>query len=129
MRVLNCISCGKIFKPIVDTKVCQNCVKADEEWLSRIRDHLYDYPDASLDNVSNMLEIDREKIISFIKAGKLEHISHMAIQCENCGESIESGKYCDECIREMKSNFNSVTRSLSNDTNTPKSKGMFTKRK
>jgi len=128
MRVLNCISCGKIFEPIINTKVCPNCIKADENRIDRIKNHLYDYPDASLESVSDILEIDREKIISFIKAGKLEHISHMSIQCENCDATIESGKYCDACIIEMRTSFKSVTSSSSNDVDKPQSKGMFTKR-
>lgn len=50
------------------------------------------------------------KIQQWIREERLEFTadSPVKIPCENCGEMIRSGKYCDKCKREMTNNLSSV---------------------
>ncbi len=100
--VRNCRKCGKIFTYLGGTLICPVCKQAEEEDFKRIKEYLYKNPGAGLNQVSVELDIGVEKIKRFLKEGRLEIVSadgNMFLECENCGKSIKSGRYCDECER------------------------------
>ncbi len=109
--VRNCRKCGRIFNYIGGELICPMCRKADEEDFQRIKKYLYEFPGASLSQVSAELEISVEKIKKFLKDGRLEiagNEGNMFLECEKCGKSIKSGKYCTECENEMAAGLRSV---------------------
>jgi len=121
--VRNCRRCGKIFNYLGGPPICPVCKGLDEEDFKRIKEYLYDNPGASLSEVSNVLEISVEKIKGFLREGRLEIVGddgNMILQCENCGKSIKSGRYCSECERELAKGFqetaNRMSESLSNSS-------------
>ena len=58
----------------------------------------------------DLLEKQIRQIQQWIREERLEFTadSPVKIPCENCGEMIRSGKYCEKCKREMTNNLSSV---------------------
>lgn len=106
--VRNCRKCGRIFNYIGGSPICPSCREQDEVDFKRIKDYLYDNPKASVTQVSVDLDISVEKIKRFLKDGRLEIADdegNMILECENCGRSIKSGRYCPDCERSLASGF------------------------
>lgn len=106
--VRNCRKCGKVFNYLGGPPLCVSCRQLDEEDFKRIKEYLYDNPRASLNQVSVELEISVEKIRRFLKDGRLEILSddgNLILECESCGKSIKSGRYCTDCERDLANNF------------------------
>lgn len=109
--VRNCRRCGKIFTYMGGAPVCQACKQADEEDFKKVKEYLYKNPGSSMTQVSNDLEISVEKIKRYLKDGRLEITSsdgNMILECETCGKAIKSGRFCDECERDLAAGFKST---------------------
>jgi flagellar operon protein (TIGR03826 family) len=95
----NCRRCGRMFNYLGGPPICVDCKNKDEEVFKKIKEYLYDNPKATLSQVSLDLEVSVEKIRMFLKEGRLEitEDSNIVLECERCGKSIRTGRYCDEC--------------------------------
>ncbi len=104
-EVRNCRKCGRIFN-YIGSPICPACKELEEEDFKKIKEYLYDNPKASITQVSSDLDISVEKIKRFLKDGRLEIADdegNMVLECENCGRSIKSGRYCPDCERMLAS--------------------------
>ncbi len=116
--VRNCRKCGKIFSYLGGPPICPACKQVDEEDFKRIKEYLYKNPGAGLNQVSVELEIGVEKIKRFLKEGRLEIVSaegNMFLECENCGKSIKSGRFCDECEKDLAANLKTTADQMKTD--------------
>lgn len=116
--VRNCRKCGKIFSYLGGPPICPACKQVDEEDFKRIKEYLYKNPGAGLNQVSVELEIGVEKIKRFLKEGRLEIVSeegNMFLECENCGKSIKSGRFCDDCEKDLAANLKSTADQMKSD--------------
>jgi flagellar operon protein (TIGR03826 family) len=130
MEVRNCTTCGRIFNSVMDIKRCPACRKDDEEKFREIRDYLYDHSGATIEEVAEALDVDRKKILHFLREGRLETIGvNMVIQCENCGAPIRTGKYCDDCTRDMTMNLKSAAKTIPKAKKKAPGSGMHIKQK
>lgn len=112
----NCKKCGKMFNYIGGPFICQPCKDEDEKDFKRVKEYLYSNPGATMSEVSEVLEVSVEKITRFLKEGRLEIVgeeSNFILECESCGKSIRTGRYCDECSREVERGFKSAVKSMS----------------
>lgn len=113
--VRNCRKCGKIFNYIGRAPICSQCRELEEEDFKRVKEYLYENPGASITQVSTELEISIELIRRFLKDGRLEIAGdegNLILECENCGKSIRSGRFCQECERTLASGFRSVAKQM-----------------
>jgi hypothetical protein len=109
--VRNCRKCGKVYSYLGGSPICPACKQLEEEDFKRIKEYLYDNPRASLNQVSVELDISVEKIKRFLRDGRLEILSddgNLILECESCGKSIKSGRYCGECERDLANNLMSA---------------------
>jgi len=117
----NCNMCGRFFESNGWSTFCPMCQKQLEEEYCKIREYLYIHPGAKVFEVSVVLEISIYKIKRFLKEGRLEIIekNNTFLKCEDCGKSVCSGKYCDECIKKNAHDFKSIynVSSTKNSTN------------
>jgi flagellar operon protein (TIGR03826 family) len=114
--VRNCKKCGKVFTYLGGLdRICGECKKKDEEDFKKVKEYLYDNPRASLTEVSDQLQVSVQKITKFLKDGRLEIVgdeANMVLQCESCGKSIRSGRYCDLCQNGLKKDLASTAQSM-----------------
>lgn len=102
--IRNCKKCGKIYNYIGGAMMCPVCKDKEEEDFKRVKNYLYDNPGASITQVSSDLDISIEMIKRFLKAGRLEILGNdgnLLLECENCGKAIRSGRYCEQCERNL----------------------------
>lgn len=113
--VRNCRKCGKIYNYIGGSPICPVCKQLEEDDFKRVKDYLYENPGASITQVSTELDISVEMIKRFLKEGRLEIVgecANMILECEICGKSINSGRYCAECERDLSNNLRSTVSQL-----------------
>ncbi len=130
--VRNCRKCGKIFNYIGGAPICPACREKEEEDFQRVKKYLYENPGASLTQVSTELEISVEMIKRFLREGRLEIANdegNLVLECENCGRSIKTGRFCPDCERNLASGFKSAASQMkldldSRSTSERKSLGM-----
>lgn len=114
MDMRNCRNCGKIFA-YIGRPVCPTCMKKDEEDFKRVKDYLYENPGASVVQISNDLEISVRKIKNYLREGRLEIIGdegNLLLECEKCGRSIKTGRFCSECSDEIVKDIKSVSNQM-----------------
>ncbi|OPX45676.1 hypothetical protein CLHUN_06130 [Ruminiclostridium hungatei] len=99
----NCRRCGRMYNYIGGPPICLDCKNADEEVFKKIKDYLYDNPGATLSQVAMECDVSVEKIKMFLKEGRLEITegSNIVLECERCGRSIRTGRFCSECQNQV----------------------------
>lgn len=103
MELRNCPVCGKLFVYTV-RNMCPNCAKKDEENFEKVRQYLYDVPNATLDEITEKTGVPAKNVLEYLKEGRLmlKKTNTNILSCERCGAPILTGKYCDKCADEMK---------------------------
>lgn len=112
----NCKKCGRLFNYIGGRiPICPVCQKEDEADFQKIKKYLFENPGASISQVSKDLDITVEKIKRFLREGRLEIVGDEGIPilcCEKCGEPIKTGRFCDECSRNLSKEFSSAANKM-----------------
>ena len=118
--VRNCKRCNKIYNYIGGAPVCQDCKQQDEVDFKRVKEYLYEHSGASLFEVSKELEISVKQIKAYLKEGRLQIVGdsgNMFLECERCGKSISTGRFCNDCSKEVTSDIKSVAEQMSGSVN------------
>lgn len=102
----NCAECGRLFV-FVNRNICPACIEKEEEMYEKVRKYLKENPGVPIQEVSEKTGVPEEKIIRFLREGRLEATSVAGgLTCESCGRPIKMGFLCDSCreqvAREMK---------------------------
>lgn len=65
---------------------------------------------ADIMEVAEACEVEVSQIKQWIREDRLEFTedSPVKLPCENCGQMIRSGKYCEKCKRDMANNLSSA---------------------
>ncbi|MCX7841761.1 MAG: MerR family transcriptional regulator [Clostridia bacterium] len=114
--VRNCRRCGKIFNYIGGNPICPSCRELNEQTFKKVKEYLYNNPGATLSEVSTVLEVSVEKIKGYLKEGRLEIIgsdSNLVLECESCGKAIRTGRFCDDCSRDLTRDLKSTASEIS----------------
>lgn len=109
MELRNCTDCGRPFL-FAGVDLCLPCLEKEEEAFDKVRAYLRDHPGADVDTVAKATEVVRERILRFVRKGRLEtnQLGEMALGCVLCGSPIPSGRYCDRCAAGLISSFQTV---------------------
>lgn len=125
--IRNCRRCGRIYNYIGGIPICPACKEADEENFKKVKEYLYKSPGATLSEVSTELDISVERIKGYLKEGRLEIIGgegNLVLECENCGKAIRTGRFCDQCSKEITNELKSTANDMSNSLSRGQSKGV-----
>lgn len=108
LQFKKCKTCGRIFQSIHGLE-CPECIDDRERKFAIVRDYLYEYPGASMDEIVEETEVDPKLIIRFLKEGRLEmQNSKGLLSCEKCGAPISSGTMCTSCKDKLAKAMESV---------------------
>lgn len=101
MDIRNCRRCNKIFQ-YRGSKYCPSCMLELDDVFVRVRDYVYENPNATVMEVSEELKVDENIILEFLKEGRLELVTPgLDYLCERCEKPITTGRFCNECISEL----------------------------
>lgn len=103
MELRNCPVCGKLFVYTV-RNMCPQCAKKDEENFEKVRQYLYDVPQATLEEITEKTGVPAKNVLEYLKEGRLmlKKSNRNILSCERCGAPILTGRYCDKCAGEIK---------------------------
>ncbi len=110
MAVVNCRRCNRIFNAVMGYEtVCPACQKKDNEDFKKVKDFLWDHPGLTIDEVSELFDVDPKTIKGWLREEKLSLADGTVadvLRCEKCGTPILSGRFCEKCkagmINELK---------------------------
>lgn len=110
MNVRNCRKCGKLFNHLSGMPICPACKDALEKSFQQVKKYIRENRMADIMEVAEACEVEVSQIKQWIREDRLEFTEDSAVKlpCENCGEMIRSGRYCEKCKREMTNNLSSV---------------------
>ena len=107
MNLRNCARCGKMFNYVSGQPICEPCKKAIEEDFQKVKQYIADNPRAGLRQIAEDNEVSTKQIQQWIREERLMFTadSPLQIQCENCGETIQTGRFCAKCKAKMANNL------------------------
>ncbi len=110
MEVKNCIKCMKLFNYVSGPSICPACRKNIEEQFKEVRLYIRKNSDASISEVAEACNTDVKQIRQWIREERLSFSSDssIGIECESCGKSIKTGRFCEACKVQMATNLSSA---------------------
>lgn len=101
-EIINCPECGRLFAADGVKRVCSKCLEKEDGEYATVRKYIRDHPGASVFEVSEETGIEEEKILQFLKDGRLQSSGYVEVAfCERCGKKIGGGRFCDNCRNQM----------------------------
>lgn len=116
----NCRLCGKLFTSMAYENICYNCRVMEEKEFDSVKEYLYENPGATITEIVNELNISVTKIKRYLKEGRLEILGdegNFILECERCGKSIKTGRFCNECQREINMDLQDTAEKLKSTIN------------
>ena len=107
-KIRNCISCGKIFSPIYNEKMCPACKEAQDRMEFAVIDYVRNNPKSRIPEVVSATGANELIIHRLIEAGRLVG-ANMTYPCKKCGKGITRGKFCQKCAKEMEAEVQNVS--------------------
>ena len=110
MNLRNCSRCGKMFNYIGGQPICEPCKKALEEDFQKVKKYIEENPGADIKKIAEDNEVPTKQIQQWIREERLmfSEGSPIKLQCENCGETILTGRFCAKCKGTMANNLNNT---------------------
>jgi len=124
-RECTCSVCGAKYTCDKMTKLCHDCRTSDRNLFNVIRDYLYAYPGASINQVTDDTGISSSVVLKYLREGRLQTVGEMKVlNCEQCGVPINYGRLCEDCEKKKTHGFTSMSK-----RNTSRANVMHTKKK
>lgn len=110
MDVRNCRKCGRLFNYVVGPFICPRCRDEMEVKFQEVKTYIREHPGVGIHEVSEECDVDKTQIYQWLREERLELAegSMITLNCEGCGRPIKSGKYCDQCKRDLTMGFKQV---------------------
>lgn len=99
-----------MFNYVTGKLVCQSCRKTLEEKFKVTRQFIKRNADASIAEVAEECEVDIKQIKQWVREERLSFSenSSVGVDCEVCGKSIKTGRFCRDCKTKITGDLNSV---------------------
>ena len=104
MDVRNCRNCGRLFNYIGGGfNICPACREEAEKKFQTVKEYIRENPKATIQEISDDNEVTTNQIRQWIREERLQFTddSPIGIECENCGATIRTGRFCDNCKNNM----------------------------
>lgn len=110
MEIKNCKNCGRIFNYFTGERICPICQKKLDDQFDKVKDYIYEHPGAGIKEVSKECDVSISQIRKWVREERLEFSedSLVGIECENCGVSIRTGRFCLSCKSKLANDLNSA---------------------
>lgn len=97
----NCPRCRKAVYMMPFSKICDQCVKEEEEIYKSVSDLLKESPGLSLAELSSKSGVSTKKILAYVREGRIQILERI-LSCKICDERIEKGTLCASCEQVQK---------------------------
>lgn len=109
-KITECVKCGR---PVVylgnGTFKCTKCAKIQTDLYGRVLAYIRENPECTVDDVAFETQANRKVISDLFDMGKhLEDNSKYFAECTKCGVSIEKGRFCMNCSRNLANDIGNI---------------------
>ena len=103
MDVRNCKSCGKMFNYISGAPLCPGCNAELEKKFQKVKEYIQENKSVPLSKIAEDNEVTVNQLKRWVREERLifSEDSMVAIECENCGRTIRTGRFCDKCKEQL----------------------------
>lgn len=110
MNVRNCRSCGCIFNYVTGPVTCPACREKLEMKFREVKDYIRENKGVGITEVAEACDVEPGQIRQWLREERLELAADSAVflRCENCGQPIRSGRFCEKCTLNMAKGFQEV---------------------
>ncbi|QCT04574.1 Flagellar operon protein YvyF [Paenibacillus algicola] len=98
MNLGNCPRCGKLYA-LNFKDMCSDCIKDIEAEYQRCADFLRETRGATIQEVSEAVDVTIRQITKFIREGRIsiKDAPNLSYPCEVCGHLIRESNICESC--------------------------------
>ena len=99
MEVRACKTCKRLFNYITGPVRCPACADALEKKFQQVKQYIWDNKMASLQEISDANDVSIGQLRQWVREERLSFTqdSPVGLECESCGATIKTGRYCDNC--------------------------------
>ena len=110
MEVRACRTCKRLFNYITGPVRCPACSEALEKKFQKVKQYIWDHRTASLQEISDANEVSVGQLRQGVREERLcfTEESPVGLECESCGTTIKTGRYCENCKMKLGSTLMSV---------------------
>ena len=105
----NCPMCDAFFNYTGLREVCHNCANKEEEMYQVVYRFLRKRENraATVERIEEATGVDREFLYKWVRKGRLHPalFPNLGYPCDNCGHLTHSGKLCEKCQNDIKSDL------------------------
>jgi flagellar operon protein (TIGR03826 family) len=107
MEVRNCKGCGKLFNYLSGPPLCASCLQALDLKFEGVKEYVYDHPGVGMQEVSEEMDVPIAQIKQWIREERLSFAedSMIGLECEGCGITIKTGRFCKACKEKLAKGF------------------------
>ena len=113
MDVKNCRGCGRLFNYIGGGYYyCPACMERLDEKFKEVKNYINKNPKATIPQISKDNEVSIMQIERWVREERLvfSDDSPIGIECERCGATIKSGRFCAQCKDAIQKGLGSIYR-------------------
>lgn len=103
----NCPECNAFFNYTGLREVCHNCAQKEEDLYQEVYRFLRKRENraANVDRIVEATGVERDLLYRWVRKGRLHPamFPNLGYPCDNCGKITNSGKLCEKCQNELKS--------------------------
>lgn len=113
MEVRPCKKCGGLFNFVSGLPLCPACMKEIDDKFPAVKEYIYEHPGVGIQQVSDDNEVPIAIIKKWVKEERLAFAegSAIGVECERCGKTILTGRFCEKCKTEVKQQFGQMLKS------------------
>ena len=110
INIDTCLACKKVFQNPNHNRLCPNCIKQLEEKFDEVKIYIKENENVGVEEVSEVFHVPKGQILKWVREERLYFSkgSDVGVPCLKCGVTIQTGKFCIKCQKEVKNELKSV---------------------
>lgn len=111
MEVKTCRTCKRLFNYVAGPVRCPACSEALEKRFQQVKQYIWDHKTATLQEISEANDVSVGQLRQWVREERLcfTKDSPVGLECESCGATIKTGRYCENCKSKLGNALMSVT--------------------
>lgn len=113
MEVKNCRQCGRLYNYMGGGYLfCPACMDELDKKFAEVKQYIQDNPRATMTQISDDMDVSINQIERWVREERLTFAddSPIGIECESCGVTIKSGRYCPTCKDQLQKGLGNMYR-------------------
>lgn len=110
MDVRNCRQCHKIFNYVTGAIICPACREKEEAKFQECKKYVSEHKGITISALSEACDVEPSTIRQWLREERLQFAEGalLGLECESCGVSIVSGRFCPKCKANLTSALGSA---------------------